>query len=102
MQHVVPRCVDDDDAARGDGGGCGSGEPLYLGHLRERPSGAPHGRHGRAADAAATAFVLPYHVVPGAALRIASMTATGANLACVRSVLRLPGAGGAPPRRLAT
>jgi len=97
MQHVVPRCVDGDDAARGDGGGCDSREPLLLGHARERPSRAPHRRHGRAADAAATAFVLRYHAVPGAALRSASMTSAGANLAHVRSVLRLPGGGGAAP-----
>lgn len=44
------------------------------------------------AAAAATAFELP-HAYPGQALRLASMTSAGANVAFARSVLRLPAGG---------
>ncbi|KAK1858446.1 hypothetical protein I4F81_001051 [Pyropia yezoensis] len=49
------------------------------------PSGSPA---AAAAAAAATAFELP-HAYPGQALRLASMTSAGANVAFARSVLRL-------------
>ncbi|GAB0492687.1 hypothetical protein MMPV_003955 [Pyropia vietnamensis] len=73
------------------------------------PPPSPGSAAAAAAAAAATAFELP-HAYPGQALRLASMTSAGANVAFARSVLRLPagdsgsgagGGGGSPPSYVA-